>query len=85
MLGERPIDSDPVELRERGKPWELRGQQLIAQCVRFRGRVGESGIPAVEVVGELVVEDSDADLKEQVGTLWGPAHLLFFDHAFFPN
>jgi 8-oxo-dGTP diphosphatase len=23
--------------RERGKPWELRGQQLIAQCVRLRG------------------------------------------------
>jgi hypothetical protein len=49
--------------RERGKPWELRGQQLIAQYVRLRGRVGESGIPAVEVVGELVVEDSGADLK----------------------
>src|SRR5664280_1163400 len=28
---------------------------------------GEVGVPAVEVVGELVVEDAGADLNEQMG------------------
>jgi len=31
------------------------------------GGVGELGVPAVEVVGELVVEDTGADLQQQVG------------------
>jgi integrase len=38
--------------------------------------VGEPGVPAAEVVGEVAVEDSGADLKEQVGAARGPAHLL---------
>ncbi len=35
----------------------------------------------MKVVGELVVEDAGADLEQQVGAAWCPAHLLFFDHA----
>ena len=41
----------------------------------------EAGVPAVEVAGELVVEDAGADLEQQVGAARGPAHLLFLDHA----
>jgi hypothetical protein len=41
----------------------------------------EVGVPAVEVVGEGVVEDSAADLEELVGASWCPAHLLLLDHA----
>jgi hypothetical protein len=69
-----------LEDEESGKNWgRLRGQFLVI------GGVGEVGVPAVEVVGELVVEDSGTDLKQQVGTLGCPPHLLLFDHAFFPN
>jgi len=32
--------------------------------------VGQLGVPAVEVVGELVFEDTGADLQQQVGALW---------------
>jgi hypothetical protein len=32
----------------------------------------------VEVAGKLVVEDAGADLQQQVGAAWCPAHLLFF-------
>jgi hypothetical protein len=46
------------------------------------GGVGESGVPASVVVGEGVVEDSGADLEQQVGPAGAPAHLLLFDHAF---
>ena len=51
------------------------------QCLSSCG-VGEAGIPAVEVRGELVVEDAGADLEEQVGSTRSPAHLLFLHHAF---
>jgi hypothetical protein len=44
--------------------------------------VGEAGIPAVKVGSQFVVEDAGADLEEEVGSAWGPAHLLFLDHAF---
>jgi hypothetical protein len=54
-------------------PARLRGQLLVV------GGVGEVGVPAVEVVGEVVVEDSGADLEQQVGSAGCPAHLLFFD------
>jgi hypothetical protein len=47
--------------------------------------VGEVGVPAPVVVGEGVVEDSGAYLEEQVRPAGAPPHLLFFDHAFFPN
>ena len=57
----------------------LRSGRLV---VRLRRGVGEPGVPAVEVAGEVVVEHSGADLKEQVGPAWGPAHLLLLDHAF---
>ena len=40
------------------------------------------GVPAVDVVVELVVEDSGSDLEHAVGAVWAPAHLLLFDHAF---
>ncbi len=30
----------------------------------------------------VVVEDAGADLEEEVGAAWSPAHLLFLDHAF---
>ena len=44
--------------------------------------MGEAGAPAVEVVGEGVVEDAGADLEEEVRSSGAPAHLLLFDHAF---
>ena len=63
--------------KESGTNWgRSRGQ-----CLPICG-VGEAGIPAVEVRGELVVEDAGADLEEQVGSTRSPAHLLFFHHAF---
>ena len=43
---------------ESGKNWgRLRGQLLVI------GGLGEVGVPAPEVAGELVVEDSGTDLK----------------------
>jgi hypothetical protein len=41
------------------------------------GAWGEGWVPAVKVVGE-VVEGSGTDPKEQVGTVCGPTHLLFW-------
>ncbi len=46
------------------------------------GCVGEPGVPAVEVVGQLVVEDPGSDLEQQVRTAGRPSHLLPLDHAF---
>lgn len=40
------------------------------------------GVPAVEGVGEVVVEDAGADLKQEVGAAGTPAHLLLLDHPF---
>lgn len=42
----------------------------------------EVGVPACEFCGEGVVEDAGADLEEVVSAFFGPAHLLFLDHAF---
>jgi hypothetical protein len=55
-----PLDWEQVNWRsESGKNWgRLRGQFLVI------GGVGEVGVPAVEVVGELVVEDPGAYLEE---------------------
>lgn len=39
------------------------------------------GVPAVEVVGEGVVEDSGAYLQEEECAAGAPPHLLLFDHA----
>ena len=52
------------------------------RCERhgIRGLV-EAGVPAAEVVGELVVEDAGADLQQQVCAARSPAHLLFLYHA----
>jgi len=48
--------------KESGTNWgRSRGRRLSI------GGVGELGVPAVEVVGELVVEDTGADLQQQVG------------------
>jgi hypothetical protein len=44
-------------------------------------RGSEARVPAGEVSGEVVVEDSGADLQEQVGATGRPAHLLLLDHA----
>ena len=52
---------------------------IVGRCFRY---VGEAGVPAAEVVGEVVIEHPGTDLEEQVRTTWAPAHLLFFDHAF---
>ena len=60
-------------------PARLCGQRLVI------GGVGESWVPASVVLGEGVVEDAGAYLEEQVCSAGAPAHLLFFDHAFFPN
>jgi hypothetical protein len=74
---DRVTHSPPGHRSESGTKWgRLRGQLLVI------GGVGEVGVPAVEVVGEVVVEDSGADLEQQVGSAGCPAHLLFFDHAF---
>lgn len=53
----------------------LCGQRLVI------GDVGESGVPSPVVLGEGVVEDSGADLEQEVGSSACPAHLLLFDHA----
>ena len=41
----------------------------------------EAGVPAVEVAGELVVEDAGADLEQEAGAAGCAAHLLFLDYA----
>ena len=61
---------------ESGTNWGARGDWGGVGCS------AEAGVPAVEVVGELVVEDAGADLQQQVGAAGCPAHLLFLDHAF---
>jgi hypothetical protein len=57
----------------------IRGRQRGE--VPLFGGVREGRVP-VEVVGEFVVEDSGADLEQEVGTARGPTHLLLVDHAF---
>ena len=47
--------------------------------------MGEVRVPAVEVVGEVAVEHTGADLQEQVGALGRPAHLLLLDHTLADN
>src|SRR5450759_4058353 len=42
--------------------------------------VGEAGVPAAELVGEVVGEHTGADLKEEVRASWRPAHLLLLHH-----
>jgi len=37
------------------------------QLLWLRGGVGEAGMPAVEVVGQVAVEHPGADLEQQVG------------------
>ncbi|MEU4235062.1 hypothetical protein AB0F17_63250 [Nonomuraea sp. NPDC026600] len=58
---------------------------MTGETGRSRGKSGrefdwlavEPWVPA----GEVVVEDAGADLEEEVGAAWRPAHLLFLDHA----
>ena len=66
---EQPLD-------ESGALWG----RLRREWHRVR-RPAETGVPAAEFVGELVVEDPGADLQQQVGAAGCPAHLLLFDHA----
>lgn len=62
--------------RERENWGRLRGKGLGV------GRVGKAGVPAAEVVGEVVVEHAGADLKEQVRAARRPPHLLVLHHPF---
>ena len=52
----------PADVRDREKPWDGSGGD-----VERLTWAGESGVPAGEVAGEVVVEDAGADLQEQVG------------------
>jgi len=59
---------------DRPKPWEIicssaRGAALRRELGRL-AVMGEAGIPAGEVGGQVVVEDPGADLQEQMGALW---------------
>jgi hypothetical protein len=75
--GFRPGRNPHQALDESGTKWgRLRGKRCGIRSLC------EAGVPAVEVAGELVVEDPGADLKQQVRTAGCQAHLLFFDHAF---
>ncbi len=49
------------------RKWRPRGRGNSGSGVERLVRVGESGVPAGEVPGEVVVEDAGADLQEQVG------------------
>ncbi|GEM_PF-4529459 len=60
---------------ERDKVGRLRSERHWVQCP------AEAGVPAVEVVGELVIEDAGADLEQEVGAAGCPTHLLFLYHA----
>ena len=79
---DRPVvaDVDGDGTREIIESGKNRGR-LCGDVLLGRG-VGEAGIPAVEVIGEVVVEDAGADLKQEVGSSGAPAHLLLFDHSF---
>jgi uncharacterized protein DUF6444 len=66
--------------RVRAETGKNRGR-LCGQCLVIGG-VGESGVPAPVVVSEGVVEDSGADLEQQVCPSGAPPHLLFFDQAY---
>ncbi len=57
----------------------LRGRH---QLLLIGDRVGEPGIPPVEVLGQIAVQDSGADLEEEVSSSGTPAHLLFLHHPF---
>src|SRR5216683_3766011 len=45
-----------------------------------RARSDEGWVPAMEGVGEVVVQDACADLEQQVSASGCPAHLLLLDH-----
>ena len=51
------------------------GGGYAASATRSGARL-RPGVPAVEVAGELVVEDAGADLEQEVGAAGRPAHLL---------
>jgi hypothetical protein len=44
--------------------------------------VGEPGIPPVEVLGQVVVQNSGTYLEQEVRTSGALAHLLFLHHPF---
>src|SRR5216683_3613676 len=50
-----------------------------------RARSDEGWVPAMEGVGEVVVQDAGADLEQQVSPSGCPAHLLLFDHPLADN
>jgi hypothetical protein len=49
---------------ERSKPWEVTRQRRARAGEPTFDGVGEAGVPAAELVGEVVVEHTGADLKE---------------------
>jgi hypothetical protein len=67
------------------------GWAQAGRCARLRGRlcglvlliwgVGEGGMPAVDVAGELVARERGYGPEGAGGTARGPAHLLLCDHA----
>jgi hypothetical protein len=60
-------------LIESGTKWgRLRCERHGVQCP------AEAGVPAVEVAGELVVEDAGADLEQEVGAVVSSASAVFF-------
>ncbi len=67
---------EPPPSETGAKRGRLRGEVVVL------GHLGEPGVPAVEVLGEVVVEDPGADLEKQVRAARGASHLLFLDHAF---
>ena len=42
--------------------------------------LGKIWVPLPEYIPKLIIQDTGADLQQQVGTLLASAHLLFFDH-----
>jgi hypothetical protein len=52
-----------------------RGRLGCPLCLDWCSESDEGWVPALEVVGELVVQDAAADLEQQVSPLGCPAHL----------
>jgi hypothetical protein len=60
----------------RGREKPLGGLRSLGQLLSVGFGMGEAGMPAAEVVGQVVVEDPGADLEQHVCASGRPAHLL---------
>ena len=56
--------------------------RLRGQSFRIGNNVSEVREPPVEVLGQIVVQDSGADLEQEVSAAGTPAHLLILHHPF---